>query len=107
MARRRVLRTRRRSPSSVSSSAIRRDIGELIKPFVFLDHGSIDPANQPRFGIHPHSGIATVTVVLNGTIAYEDTTGKKGLLATGGIEWMKAGNGVWHDGSIMPGEVAR
>lgn len=83
------------------------DIGELIKPFVFLDYAEIDPANQLRFGMHPHSGIATVTVPLSGTIAYEDTSGSNGLLAAGGIEWMKAGNGVWHNGSVMPGAVAR
>src|SRR5258705_13549420 len=74
------------------------DIGELIKPFVFLDHFEIAPRPGPLFGVHPHSGIATLTVVLRGGLAYEDTTGKKGLVPTGGLEWMKAGNGVWHDG---------
>lgn len=83
------------------------DIGQHIKPFVFLDHAKIDPRNQPTFGIHPHSGLATLTTVLAGTIAYEDTTGQTGKLPAGGLEWMKAGNGVWHDGSVMPGEPAR
>jgi redox-sensitive bicupin YhaK (pirin superfamily) len=46
-------------------------------------------------------------VLLSGAIAYEDTTGAKGVLPAGGVEWMKAGNGVWHDGSIMPGEAVR
>ena len=72
------------------------DIGELIKPFVFLDHAEVTPRPEPLFGIHPHSGIATLTVVLSGGLAYEDTTGKKGSVPTGGLEWMKAGNGVWH-----------
>jgi redox-sensitive bicupin YhaK (pirin superfamily) len=83
------------------------DIGELIKPFVFLDHGEIEPSGQPLFGIHPHSGIATLTVVLTGGIAYEDTTGKKGEIEAGGLEWMKAGNGVWHDGRVLMGEPMR
>jgi len=83
------------------------DVGELIKPFVFLDHGEIEPTRQPVFGIHPHSGIGTLTVVLSGSIAYEDTTGKKGQIAAGGLEWMKAGNGVWHDGRVLPGEPVR
>src|ERR1700741_1978482 len=68
------------------------DIGEVIKPFVFLDHFEVVPRPQPLFGIHPHSGIATLTVVLRGGLAYEDTTGKSGSVATGGLEWMKAGN---------------
>jgi len=83
------------------------DIGELIKPFVFLDHAEVVPRPEPLFGIHPHSGIATLTVVLRGGLAYEDTTGKKGFVLTGGLEWMKAGNGVWHDGGPTPGEPLR
>jgi redox-sensitive bicupin YhaK (pirin superfamily) len=83
------------------------DIGELIKPFVFLDHAEVAPRPEPLFGIHPHSGIATLTVVLRGGIAYEDTTGKNGSVPTGGLEWMKAGNGVWHDGGATPGEPLR
>src|ERR1700693_5811696 len=73
------------------------DIGELIKPFVFLDHAEVAYKPEPLFGIHPHSGIATLTVVLRGGLAYEDTTGNKGSVPTGGLEWMKAGNGAWHD----------
>lgn len=70
------------------------DIGELLKPFVFLDHAEVAPRLDPLVGIHPHSGIATLTTVLRGGLAYEDTTGKKGEVAAGGLEWMKAGNGV-------------
>jgi redox-sensitive bicupin YhaK (pirin superfamily) len=84
------------------------DIGELIKPFVFLDHFQIVPGPKLSFaGIHPHSGIATLTVVLRGGVGYEDTTGKTGTVPTGGLEWMKAGNGVWHDGGATPGEPLR
>ncbi len=83
------------------------DIGQLIKPFVFLDHAVIAPASQPRIGMHPHSGIATITVLLDGMLEYEDTTGRQGLLPAGGVEWMKAGNGVWHSGRVLPGATAR
>src|SRR5256714_1922723 len=84
------------------------DVGELIKPFVFLDHGEIRPTGQRLFaGIHPHSGIATLTTVLAGGIFYEDTTGKKGEVVAGGLEWMRAGNGVWHDGGALEGEPMR
>jgi len=100
-----VTRGRRHGPITrlVSPS----DIGELIKPFVFLDRAEVAPRPEPLFGIHPHSGIATLTVVLTGGIAYEDTTGKKGEVPAGGLEWMKAGNGVWHDGSVTQGEPMR
>src|SRR5437762_4846668 len=56
------------------------------------------PICEAMFGIHPHSGIATLTVVLSGEMVYEDTTGKSGQVSAGGLEWMKAGGGVWHGG---------
>ncbi|NHZ92074.1 pirin family protein [Massilia sp. CCM 8733] len=79
------------------------DIGQLIKPFVFLDLFQLG-ANGSNMGMHPHSGIATVTVVLDGAIAYTETTGSEGVLAAGGVEWMSAGGGVWHDGGAVPGQ---
>jgi redox-sensitive bicupin YhaK (pirin superfamily) len=76
------------------------DLGELLKPFVFLDLFGFKPkGGQKGFGMHPHSGIATLTYMIEGGVAYEDTTGKSGVLPAGGVEWMRAGNGVWHDGA--------
>jgi len=106
-ARRIALSTRGRRHGPITRLVSPSDIGELIKPFVFLDHAEVAPRPEPLFGIHPHSGIATLTVVLRGGLAYEDTTGKKGSVPTGGLEWMKAGNGVWHDGGPTPGEPLR
>ena len=106
-ARRIVLRTSGYKHGPITRLVSPSDIGELIKPFVFLDHAEVAPRPEPLFGIHPHSGIATLTVVLRGGMAYEDTTGKKGSVPTGGLEWMKAGNGVWHDGGATPGEPLR
>lgn len=81
------------------------DFGRLLKPFVFLD--LIDNQGTPftGFGLHPHSGIATVTYIAEGSVRYEDTNGATGLLPAGGIEWMLAGGGVWHGGGL--GEPGR
>jgi|SRR5882672_295705 len=92
---------------SITRLASPSDVGELIKPFVFLDHAEAKFTGRPMFGIHPHSGIATLTVVLQGGLAYEDTTGKSGQVTEGGLEWMKAGNGVWHDGGPLEGTPLR
>lgn len=54
---------------------------------------------------HPHSGIATVTVIVEGAIRFAETTGRAGVLPAGGIEWMRAGKGVWHTGQAEPGRV--
>jgi redox-sensitive bicupin YhaK (pirin superfamily) len=77
------------------------DIGELIKPFVFLDLIDAPAADAPGFGWHPHSGIATLTVLQEGTATYAETTGARGTLPAGGVEWMRAGRGVWHTGSVV------
>jgi redox-sensitive bicupin YhaK (pirin superfamily) len=81
------------------------DFGRLLKPFVFLD--LVDNQGTPftGFGLHPHSGIATVTYIAEGSVSYEDTNGATGLLPAGGIEWMRAGGGVWHGGGL--GEPGR
>lgn len=74
------------------------DLGQLCKPFVFLDLFAFKADAMHRgFGMHPHSGIATLTYMIEGQVAYEDTTGQSGVLPSGGMEWMQAGNGVWHD----------
>jgi redox-sensitive bicupin YhaK (pirin superfamily) len=106
-ARRIAHRTRGHTHGPITRLVSPSDIGELIKPFVFLDHFEVVPRPGPLMGIHPHSGIATLTVVLRGGVVYEDTTGKTGTVPTGGLEWMKAGNGVWHDGGAAPGEPLR
>jgi redox-sensitive bicupin YhaK (pirin superfamily) len=81
------------------------DLGEIIKPFVFLDLARFDePDPTPmEYMWHPHSGIATVTVMLDGAVRIADTTGADLVLPAGGVEWMRAGNGVWHTGSAQPG----
>src|ERR1700727_1044236 len=77
------------------------DIGERIKPFVFLDYFDTDPETAPKFGFHPHSGIATLTLILSGQAFYKETTGREGVIETGGFEWMRAGRGVWHTGGML------
>ena len=98
-------RTRGQSHGPIARLMSPSDFGRLLKPFVFLD--LIDDRGKPfsGFGLHPHSGIATVTYIAEGSVRYEDTNGATGLLPAGGIEWMRAGGGVWHGGGA--GEPGR
>jgi redox-sensitive bicupin YhaK (pirin superfamily) len=96
-----ALRTRGHSHGRVTRLVSPSDIGERIKPFVFLDYFETDPATAPKFGFHPHSGIATLTVILAGQAFYKETTGREGVIETGGVEWMRAGRGVWHTGGMF------
>ncbi|HXI47924.1 MAG TPA: pirin family protein [Steroidobacteraceae bacterium] len=96
-----VLRTRGLRHGPIARLVSPSDIGELIKPFVFLDLFDISAASAPNFGWHPHSGIATVTVLHEGAIEYQETTGVSGTLPAGGVEFMRAGRGVWHTGAAL------
>jgi redox-sensitive bicupin YhaK (pirin superfamily) len=83
------------------------DLGELVKPFVFLDYFDAESSADFPFVAHPHSGIATHTTFLEGGVMYGDSTGAAGTLEAGSIEWIQAGNGVWHWGAPSPGASAR
>lgn len=83
------------------------DLGELVKPFVFLDYFEFPDAVRAGLPVHPHSGIATHTTLLQGSMDYADSTGKAGTLRARSVEWMQAGGGVWHGGGPAGGEALR
>ena len=71
---------------------------EQTTPFLFL---SEDWFGAPKgFEEHPHRGMQTVTVVLEGALEHRDHTGAHGILRAGDVQWMTAGHGVLH--SEMP-----
>jgi redox-sensitive bicupin YhaK (pirin superfamily) len=76
------------------------DLGQVLKPFVFLDLFDMETATFQGMGLHPHSGIATVSYLFEGSVRYEDSTGATGVLPAGGIEWFKAARGAWHGGGL-------
>ncbi len=76
------------------------DLGHVLKPFVFLDLFDTGNARSEALGLHPHSGIATLTWLFQGAVSYEDTNGASGTLRAGSLEWMRAGAGVWHGGGF-------
>ncbi len=79
-------------------------LGHQLKPFVLLDFLEKD---GPRFefGLHPHSGIATVTYIAQGSANYTDPSGESGILTVGSLEWMKAGRGMWHSAGSEAGPI--
>lgn len=105
---------------SMSTRGYRADIGEYkinrilpnryvdaVGPFVFLDH-AMPVKHSPDeplkkvdgTGAHPHRGIATLTYILNGEADHNDSRGHHALVHSGGVQWMKAGNGIIHDESV-------
>jgi redox-sensitive bicupin YhaK (pirin superfamily) len=79
---------------------------DAIGPFVFLDHigptrhAANEPIQKNGNGAHPHRGIATLTYILNGEEEHFDSKGNYAKIHSGGVQWMKAGNGIVHDGNI-------
>jgi redox-sensitive bicupin YhaK (pirin superfamily) len=51
------------------------DLGQILKPFVFLDLVDATKTAASDMPLHPHSGIATVRHLLEGSARYEDTNG--------------------------------
>jgi redox-sensitive bicupin YhaK (pirin superfamily) len=83
------------------------DLGQLIKPFVFLDLFEGEASFIHHMPMHPHSGIATVTVITEGNLRFEDAESGKGMIDYGGVEWMRAGGGVWHGKEMSVGTSER
>jgi redox-sensitive bicupin YhaK (pirin superfamily) len=99
LARTIVERTRGRTHGPVTRLMSPSDLGEILKPFVFLD--LFDHVGAPFNGaLHPHSGIATLTDVAEGAVSYIDPDNVRGTLAAGAVEWMQAGRGMWHGGGL-------
>src|SRR5438445_7267894 len=67
-------RTRGQNHGPITRLMSPSDFGRLLKPFVFLDLFDNQGKSFSGFGLHPHSGIATLTYVAEGTVSYEATT---------------------------------
>jgi redox-sensitive bicupin YhaK (pirin superfamily) len=72
-----------------------------IGPFVFLEHilsyeQSLNPIHKGLLGkgSNPHRGIAILTYSLAGEVEHLDSIGNHVKLASGGVHWTKAGNGI-------------
>jgi redox-sensitive bicupin YhaK (pirin superfamily) len=86
------------------------DLGQILKPFVFLDLFKAHGANIQALGsmpLHPHSGLATVTVLPEGSMRFDVPESGAGTISYGGVEWMRAAAGVWHGKEMIVENVPR
>jgi len=70
-----------------------------LDPFVHMDQmGAVQYApGEPRgTPWHPHRGFETVTYMIDGTFAHQDSQGGGGLIQDGATQWMTAGDGILH-----------
>ena len=94
-----VQRTRGRAHGPITRLMSPSDLGQILKPFVFLDLFDHE-GSTADVGLHPHSGIATLTYVAEGSVSYVTPENVRGTLPAGGVEWMQAGRGMWHGGGL-------
>ena len=96
------------NPISASDGAgvkLKRSIGvepNYFDPFLMLDEFGSEKKDDyiGGFPAHPHRGIETVTYMLQGEFEHKDSTGAKGRMKPGDVQWMKTGSGIIH--SEMP-----
>ena len=80
--------------------AIPTRVYESIGPFIILDHfGPIDvkPGEAKGASAHPHAGIETLTLLLEGRSEHKDSLGNASSMRPGEVQWMRAGRGIIHD----------
>jgi redox-sensitive bicupin YhaK (pirin superfamily) len=72
-----------------------------LDPFLMLDELRM-PAHEASAGFpdHPHRGMETVSIMLEGKMDHADSCGNKGTIGPGGVQYMSAGRGIVH--SEMP-----
>jgi len=76
-----------------------------IDPFLLLDEmgpQTYRPGEAKGAPDHPHRGFETVTYMIDGEFEHEDSTGNRGDLKSGDVQWMTAGAGIVH--SEMPSQ---
>jgi hypothetical protein len=75
---------------------------DFIDPFLMFDEFGSENKDDYIAGFppHPHRGIETVTYMLAGRFKHEDSTGSKGEMGPGSVQWMTAARGIIH--SEMP-----
>jgi redox-sensitive bicupin YhaK (pirin superfamily) len=77
------------------------NLGRQMSPFLMLDYAG--PAEFPPttikkgVGSHPHRGFETVTIIYEGEVAHQDSTGEGGIIGPGDVQWMTAGSGLLHE----------
>jgi redox-sensitive bicupin YhaK (pirin superfamily) len=77
------------------------DSAPSLSPFLLLDYAA--PADflpslaRRGVGEHPHRGFETVTVVYRGEVEHRDSTGNKGRIGPGDVQWMTAASGIVHE----------
>lgn len=70
-----------------------------LDPFIHMGQmGEVEyePGEPRGTDWHPHRGFETVTYMIDGKFAHQDSHGGGGLIGDGATQWMTAGSGILH-----------
>jgi hypothetical protein len=85
-------------PGHIAVEVVAADALLQTNPFVLLMDDTLDfEVGQAVGEAHPHAGLETVTLMIEGSL----DTGSEGLLEVGDAAWMNAGRGVIHSESVV------
>ena len=92
---------------------VRRTLGDarlpMLDPFLLVDELKSSTAGDLDRGLpqHPHRGIETLTLVIDGQIRVSGSHGIDDTLVAGAAQWTTAASGVIHDEMPVPGTGTR
>lgn len=86
-------------------------LGAEFSPFLLMDYAGpvhFEPTEERRgVGVHPHRGFETVTIVYDGEVQHQDSTGAGGTIGPGDVQWMTAASGILHEEYHSPAFAKR
>lgn len=71
----------------------------MVGPFIFIDHMGPTTLGKGQYmdvDRHPHTGLATLTYLLDGVVMHRDSLGTSQRITPGSVNLMVAGKGVTH-----------
>ena len=80
-------------PGHEAVAVVSPDAFSMNDPFILLMDDRMDLGDRVAGGAHPHAGIETVTLVIEGAVRDHD----EGVLHAGDAVWMTAGRGIIHN----------
>lgn len=83
--------------------ALPRRTRRTVGAWCFVDHFGPSDVNQPmEVAPHPHTGLQTVTWLLEGELLHRDSLGTEQLITPGGLNLMTSGHGIAHSEEAPP-----
>lgn len=76
---------------------------DIYDPILMLDSfDSINPSDYTKgFPMHPHRGIETISLIVEGKMIHKDSLGNEEEITNGEVQWMTAGSGIFHE-ELLP-----